>query len=141
MNHVRIPILALILCILAASPAMAADDPRTTAAIKAAENFLLLLDTGQYGQSWDTTASLFKKQMPKETWVQEVGGLLSSIGMVKNRNIASAEYKTSLPGAPDGEYVVIHYRSSYAKKQEAVETVTPMLDEDGQWRVAGYYLQ
>lgn len=141
MNAARIPLLALTLCILVASPAMAADDPRTIAAIKAAENFLLLLDTGQYGQSWDTTASLFKKQMPKKTWVQEVGGLLSSVGMVKNRNIASAEYKTSLPGAPDGEYVVIHYRSSYAKKQEAVETVTPMRDEDGQWRVAGYYLQ
>ena len=141
MNTARIHFLALTLVLLAASPAMAADDARTTAAIRAAENFLLLLDTGQYGQSWDTTASLFKKQMPKETWVREVGGLLSSVGMVNNRNIVSAEYKTSLPGAPDGEYVVIHYRSSYAKKQEAVETVTPMLDDDGQWRVAGYYLK
>jgi hypothetical protein len=141
MNQVRIPFLALTFCILVASPAMAADDPRTIAAIRAAENFLLLLDTGQYGQNWDTSASLFKKQMPKETWVQQIGDLLASVGMVKNRNIASAEYKTSLPGAPDGEYVVIHYRSSYAKKEEAVETVTPMLDKDGQWRVAGYYLK
>ena len=46
----------------------------------------------------------------------------------------------SLPGVPDGQYVVIEYRSVYEKKQEAVETVTPMV-EDGEWKVSGYYIR
>jgi hypothetical protein len=46
-----------------------------------------------------------------------------------------------LPGAPDGEYVVIQFEASFEKKKAAVETVTPMVDEDGEWRVSGYYLK
>jgi hypothetical protein len=45
-----------------------------------------------------------------------------------------------LPGAPDGEYVVIQFESSFEKKKSAVETVTPMLEKDGKWRVSGYYI-
>ena len=135
MNAALIPVFALAFYFLVSSPVTAADNARTAAAIRAAENFLLLLDTGQYGQSWDSTASLFKKQVSKETWIQQVSSLLPAVGMVKNRSITSAEYKTQLPGAPDGEYVVIQYRSSFANKENAVETVTPMLDGDGQWRV------
>ncbi|MGB5422961.1 MAG: DUF4019 domain-containing protein [Desulfobacterales bacterium] len=26
-------------------------------------------------------------------------------------------------------------------KASAVETITPMLDKDGQWRVSGYYIK
>lgn len=141
MRAALLPLLALTLITLTALPAPAADNAKTTAAIKAAENFLLLLDTGQYAQSWDEAASLFRQQMPKEAWVRQVSGLLSSVGTVKNRSITSAEYRTQLPGAPDGEYVVIEYRSSFANKQQAVETITPMLDKDGQWRVSGYFLK
>ena len=141
MNAVRSHFLALTLFFLVAIPATAADNARTTAAIKAAESFLLLLDTGQYGQSWDSAASLFKKQVPKETWIQQVSGLLPEVGMVKNRSITSAEDTTQLPGAPDGEYVVIQYRSSFTNKERAIETVTSMLDQDGQWRVSGYFLK
>ena len=47
----------------------------------------------------------------------------------------------ALPGAPDGEYVVIQYESSFEHKQSAIETVTPMLDTDGKWRVSGYFIK
>ncbi len=48
---------------------------------------------------------------------------------------------TSMPGAPDGEYVIIQFESSFANKKSAVETVTPMKDENGVWRVSGYYIK
>jgi hypothetical protein len=57
------------------------------------------------------------------------------------RKLKSAAYTKTLPGAPDGEYVVIRYESSFEHKQSAVETVTPMLDKDGVWRVSGYYIK
>jgi hypothetical protein len=36
--------------------------------------------------------------------------------------------------------VVIQYDTSFANKKSAVETVTPLLDSDGQWRVSGYFI-
>jgi hypothetical protein len=52
----------------------------------------------------------------------------------------SKTYATSLPGAPDGEYVVIRYDTTFENKRASVETVTPMRDVDGTWRVSGYYV-
>jgi hypothetical protein len=58
-----------------------------------------------------------------------------------SRSVKSAEYATSLPGAPDGEYVVIQFSAGFTNKKSAIETVTPMKDPDGKWRVSGYYIK
>ena len=57
------------------------------------------------------------------------------------RKLKSREYATSLPGAPDGQYVIIQYDTSFEHKQAAVEIITPMLGGDGQWRVSGYFIR
>ena len=46
-----------------------------------------------------------------------------------------------MPGAPDGRYVVVQYDTVFENKASAVETVTPMADPDGVWRVAGYFIR
>jgi hypothetical protein len=63
------------------------------------------------------------------------------LGNAVSRNLLSRQYTTTLPGAPDGEYVVIQYETSFENKKVAVETVTPMKDADGHWRVSGYYIK
>jgi hypothetical protein len=63
------------------------------------------------------------------------------LGKVLSRTLKSATYATSLPGAPDGEYVVVKFDTSFEKKQSAIETVTPMKDPDGRWRVSGYFIK
>ncbi len=50
-------------------------------------------------------------------------------------------YATSLPGAPKGQYVVVQYKTSFANKPSAIETITPMLEKDKKWRVSGYYIK
>jgi hypothetical protein len=55
--------------------------------------------------------------------------------------LKSKKYATELPGAPDGEYVVIEYESSFEKKRNSTETVVPMKDPDGGWRVSGYFVK
>jgi len=35
---------------------------------------------------------------------------------------------------------VIMYDTQFENKKSAVETITPMLDKDGKWRVAGYLI-
>jgi hypothetical protein len=63
------------------------------------------------------------------------------LGKLISRKMQTKSYKTSLPGAPDGEYVVIQFETSFENKKTAIETVTPMLDKDGKWRVSGYYIK
>jgi hypothetical protein len=48
---------------------------------------------------------------------------------------------TTLPGVPDGEYVVVQFDTSFEKKKTAIETVTPMKEPDGRWRVSGYFIK
>ncbi len=63
------------------------------------------------------------------------------LGQAVSREVSSADRTTSLPGAPDGEYVVIRFGTSFENKAPAVETIIPALDRDGIWRVTGYYIR
>ncbi len=107
----------------------------------AAEKWLNLVDRGRYAESWDQAAAYFKTAVTKQKWVASVKTVRAPLGAVKSRKLLSARYTTSLPGAPDGQYVVIQYRTSFENKPEAVETITPMKDKDGKWRVSGYYVK
>lgn len=117
------------------------DSIVTETAIEAADSWLKLVDGNKYGESWEQTASLFKNAVSKQKWEQSLKGILPPFGQMISREVESATYKTSLPGAPDGDYVVIIYKTKYEKKEKSIETVTPMKDEDGIWRVSGYFIK
>jgi hypothetical protein len=106
-----------------------------------AEEWLNLIDKGDYRASWIRAASLFRDRVSVDEWEQEVSGVRDSLGNLVSRKFKSAKFVTTLPGAPDGKYVVLQYNSSFAYKKAAIETVTPMMDKDGQWRVSGYYIK
>jgi hypothetical protein len=42
---------------------------------------------------------------------------------------------------PQGHYVVLQYASRFSDRANAIETVTPAREEDGTWRVAGYFIR
>jgi Protein of unknown function (DUF4019) len=108
---------------------------------RAAEAWLQLTDSGQYDASWETAARLFKAAIPKDQWARSMAGVRGTLGAVKARRLLGARPMKTLPGAPDGDYVVLQYEASFDNKQRAIETITPMLESDGQWRVSGYYVQ
>jgi hypothetical protein len=120
---------------------VAVAQDKTQAAETAAEAWLSSIDGGNYAQSWQDASSLFKAAVTEKDWEQQLQAVRTPLGALISRKLQSAEYKTQLPGAPDGEYVIIKYDSSFANKKSAVETVTPMLDKDGQWRVSGYFIR
>ncbi len=128
-----------ILLIVAPSIGSAAE-AKKEAAKQAALEWLALVDATQYEASWKQAASLFRTQVSTSDWMKAVAAARSPLGGFVARDLISATYATSLPGAPDGEYVVLQFQTQFENKAQAVETVTPMLDE-GQWRVAGYYIR
>lgn len=133
-----------LICAFATIDAGAADVGHAAtkaSATMAATTWLKLIDAGDYVASWNTAGSFFKEQVTADQWAQRVGPVRQSLGALVSRKLKSTKYLTELPGAPDGQYVVIQYQSSFEHKKSAVETVTPMLDADGQWRVSGYYIR
>jgi hypothetical protein len=111
------------------------------AAVAAADAWLKLVDEGKYDGSWAQTAALFRKAVTQADWAKQMKTFREPLGELVSRKVQSKQYATTLPGAPDGEYVVIQYETSYAKKKSAIETVTPLKDADGSWRVSGYFIK
>lgn len=110
-------------------------------AVTAATAWLAEIDAGRYGASWDQAAALFRGAVTKAQWEQQLGAVRGPLGKLQSRQVRSTQSAKSLPGAPDGDYVVIELAASYEHKQQATETVTALLEKDGRWRVAGYFIR
>jgi hypothetical protein len=130
--------LTLLLCVCAAGQAQ--QKPEQLAQ-QSSDAWLALVDSGKYADSWQEAAQLFKAAVTKEKWQDALHTVRDPLGKMLSRKLKSATYRTTLPGAPDGQYVVIQFDSSFEHKQSAVETVTSMLDNDGKWRVSGYFIK
>ncbi|MEW6713643.1 MAG: DUF4019 domain-containing protein [Nitrospirota bacterium] len=137
----RILYLAILGLLMSVSNVIADDSAKETAAVTAAEKWLASIDAGKYAESWKEAAEFFRNAVKPEQWEQSLNAVRKPLGKLISRKVQTKTYETSLPGAPDGEYVVIQFETSFENKKAAIETVTPMLDKDGKWRVSGYYVK
>jgi hypothetical protein len=135
----KFPLIVWIVLVSLLPMAQAGD--ANEAAVTSAKIWLALVDDGQYAKSWSEAAPFFKERVQEEEWVRTVGLVRGPFGAVKSRELIGARHTKSLPGAPDGEYVVIQFKTSFENKAEAIETVTPMKTPDGEWKVSGYYVK
>jgi formylmethanofuran dehydrogenase subunit E len=126
-----------------ALPALVAEnhDEAEKQAVAAAESWLALVDDGKYGQGWVVAADYLKNAISKDAFEKSMKAARKPLGKVKSREVKSKDYRTSLPGAPDGEYVVIQFNTSFEDKKAPIETITPMLAKDGKWTVSGYFIR
>jgi len=127
--------------VLSVCVVLAAETEKVKLALSSAETWLSLVDEEKYADSWNEAAGYFKGSVKQEQWQETLKAVRKPLGQVISREVKSKSYHTSLPGAPDGEYVVIQFDTSFDNKKSAVETVTPMLDKDGKWRVSGYFIK
>ena len=107
----------------------------------AALAWLALADAGDYPRSWDEAADFVHSSISKPNWIHAVGSARQPLGSLISRKVKTATFTRSLPGVPDGEYVVIKFDTQFEHKGSAIETVTPLLDKDGSWKVAGYFIK
>lgn len=64
-------------------------------------------------------------------------GAFAPLGNLETRKLKDAVFTKTLPDAPDGQYVVAHFDTTFEHKQAAVETVVFSLEKGGSWRVMG----
>lgn len=137
----RMACLFVVIIILVPVAAFAQSAGKEKAAVASAEKWLGLVDSGQYAESWKAAATYFRNNVTGQKWNEAMEGMRKPMGELVSRKLKAAAYKTSLPGAPDGEYVVMQFDSSFSNKKSAVETVTAVLGKDGKWRSVGYFIR
>jgi hypothetical protein len=116
-------LLYALLLLIAAAPAVPAAETATSGAESAARAWLALLDAGNYADSWQSAASVFRQKISASQWEAAIAGTRAPLGALQSRTLQSATPHSTLPGAPDGEYVVIQFAASFEHKASAVETV------------------
>jgi hypothetical protein len=132
----------LVLAAAFAAPFAHAQQPDAERnAVDAANRWLVLADAGDGAATWDQAASAFQAAISKADWSAALRQARGPLGAVTSRKMVSSAFKRTLPGAPDGEYVVIQYDTQFEHKAHAVETVVPMRERDGSWKVSGYFVK
>ncbi len=111
------------------------------AAISAAHSWLSVIDKGQYAKSWQEASAYFRGAISRDRWQASLTGVRKPLGRLVSRRAISSKRMRELPGAPDALYVVIRFRTSFEHKNSAIETVTFMMEKDGNWKAAGYYIR
>jgi Protein of unknown function (DUF4019) len=129
--------------LLAQQDPNAAPDPHATeerAAERQALGFLGYLDKGRFADSYAYTGMLIRAQVDRESFSSQVEKARAGTGTLQARELMDATYATTVQGAPEGQYVVLRYHSSFADRQQAEETLT-LAFAKGYWRVSGYYIK
>jgi predicted Ser/Thr protein kinase len=126
-------------------PATAETTPALTdadkAATAAAQAWLSLIDGGHYSESWNEASAIVQGAVTETAWENLMTTFRKPLGSLISRKLKSAQPMTEMPGAPDGQYVVMQFDTSFEAKKTTIETVTFKLEKDGQWKSAGYYIK
>jgi hypothetical protein len=102
--------------------AFAGDPEKESVAISAVTKWLAMIDSAKYEESWKEAAELFRNAVQLQQWEQSMQAVCDSLGKLVSRKVKAKAYKTSLPGAPDGRYVVIQFETSFQNKKTACAT-------------------
>ena len=140
-NRMWLAIALLGVALLGANAALA-QDPRATSAQQAARSFLVLTDRDDGKASWQVTGKQFQNAITDVRWAEALHDVRSPLGAVIERTLLSTQFMTNFAGAAkDGDYAILVYRTSFANRKDARDTVTLEREPDGVWRVIGYFIR
>lgn len=103
--------------------------------------WLELVDRGDGLASWEAAGTAFRSAVTPDAWSDQLRAARGPYGPLTSRALAVEQAFNGLPGAPAGEYVVRQYHAVYDARQAVTETLTLVREEDGEWRVVGYYIR
>ena len=115
--------------------------PQIAPASEAATRWLAVMDAGKAAEAWDAGAPVMQSAITRDMWNKVGTDARAPLGAVKSRKQTSANFTRTLPGVPEGEYVVIQYATDFANRAGVTETVVPMRLPDGSWKVTTYLIR
>src|SRR5436309_9015308 len=102
---------------------------------KSAEEWLSLVDAGRFAESWKAAGSYLQHACAEDLWTRKLDTMRKPLGKLVSRKLESAKYEKPF-FVPDGDYVKLQFATSFENKKQVVETVTPVLQKDGTWKVS-----
>ena len=133
-------IVAAMMLLVGAAGAAGPQDEAIEEAKTSARAWLALHDGQEFDESWDAAGELLQAAVTQKEWTAKWSVTMAPLGKVVSRGVKSAEYATTMPGAPDGEYVILQFDTAFETRQTAVETLYVRKEPDGLWRVSGYFI-
>lgn len=106
------------------------------ATVEASRAWLALVDQGDWNASWDATGQAFKALNTSAKWAEVSQRVRTPLGAVKSRDVVTVNYA---PAPPYG-YWIVKFRTSYANKANAIETLS-LAWEDDSWKVVGITIE
>lgn len=129
------------LVLLISSSAYADESETVAAARDSVDAWLELIDADQFSESLENASPVLRNAITDENWNQSLRGSRSPLGEVQSRKLLGAKFAKDLPGAPPGDYVVFGFASVFQEQDNVIETVTAKKNNNGVWRVAGYFIR
>ena len=103
---------------------------------RAARDWLALQDEGRWRDGWNGTSKSFRELNTLESWTLAAKTVRAPLGAVISRSVIS----TNIVLTPPPGVHVIKFRTNFANRANAVETVS-MTREEGSWRVTSIWVE
>jgi len=125
-------------------PASTAQDsavsPAEAASIERAKAFLARIDAGDWAGSWELAGTPIRSEVTSREWQDRVEPVRAPLGTALSRELATVQRASSLPGAPEGEYQVMQFRTRFENEDgHSVETIVMKRGPEG-WEISGYFI-
>jgi uncharacterized protein DUF4019 len=122
--------------------------PEQRQALDAAERWLAPLDAQRYADAWAMAAESFKASVGRQEFRDGIRNIRKDYGKVIARKAEKMGFVGEAPnpndaatGPKQGTQVAILFETKFAGKKQATEELSMVLEKDGLWRVAGYYIR
>jgi uncharacterized protein (TIGR03067 family) len=112
--------------------------PTEREALKAAQEFLAVMDEGKFGQLFDMSAAWAKRNTTREKTSQSHQTIRDSFGKAIHRTLHRAHLLDRPPHLPEGRYAGVQFKSRFERQEVLWETVLLNVEPDGKWRVNTY---
>ena len=131
---------ALAIAVLSAS-AQALHNPDSV--VVAGLQIAKTVDGGRYAEVWESASSVMKKLSTKAAFVDMLTKSRQALGGAATGRIwieVSRREFSGTPELPAGTYSNVSYHTTFSNGKTARELVSFRLDEDKNWRLAGYVI-
>ena len=139
-RHCRKVILATILIVLLAGSVGAKVLTRDHLDNQAG-SYLDLLDQDRYEEAWLTMSTFFQALNDQAQWQNRQQVIRAVYGSLLSREFLRISYRQSYSQSPDGQYVIVQYKSIFQNKADTYETVVLDCRNDLSCSVREYVLR
>ena len=96
----------------------------------------MLVDARNWSASYAATTQFFRQVNTESHWAEASQSVYPPLGMLRSRALAGADF---VPAPPNGAWIV-KFRSSFADRANAIETVA-LVRENGGYKITGIFVE